>query len=63
MANKSTTANTICINTITERDSEKKMLRILKGNKHIFPADQKGKPMFYEVVIKMKDISMKGAYS
>lgn len=62
MANKSTTANTICINTITERDAEKKMLRILKGNKHIFPAEQKGNPMVYEVVIKMKNISMEGTY-
>lgn len=62
MANNTTSSNTICINTITERDADKKMLRILKGNKHIFPAEKRGKPMIYEVIIKFRMISMEGSY-
>ncbi|HEY1045229.1 MAG TPA: hypothetical protein VGF79_02245 [Bacteroidia bacterium] len=62
MTNNTTSSNTICINTITERDADKKMLRILKGNKHIFPAEKIGKPMIYKLIIKFKMISMEVSY-
>jgi hypothetical protein len=52
---RSLKSDSITISNVTMRDSDKKIIRITKDNKHLFPTEKSGIPMTYELNFKVNN--------